>query len=165
MGKQMMTDEPVDKSKRWSFLDRFFQPEPEMEEDEEPIRSRVVQPDFAAPRPQPRRGQSDNTLQLVQTQRGGGVITRRQPRSLEDATRIAEDLRERKPVIVNLEQTEEDVARRVIDFISGVTYALNGFYEKVGERIFLFTPSNVVISDEDEEMDTSGKGIYHERAS
>ena len=47
----------------------------------------------------------------------------------------------------------------MIDFISGVTYALNGFYERVGDKVFLFTPSNIIIADEDE-AEPGGKGLY-----
>lgn len=68
-------------------------------------------------------------------------------------------MKDRRPVIVNLEKTDDDLARRVIDFISGVTYALNGFYERVGDKVFLFTPANIVITDEDE-SEPSGKGPF-----
>ena len=83
------------------------------------------------------------------------------PGALADAQKAAEDLKERRPVIVNLEATEEEVARRVIDFISGVTYALNGYYERVGDKVFLFTPANIIIADE-EEAPESDKGPFLE---
>jgi len=57
------------------------------------------------------------------------------------------------------EKADDDLARRVIDFISGVTYALNGFYERVGDKVFLFTPANIIIADEDE-IEPSGKGPF-----
>jgi cell division inhibitor SepF len=89
----------------------------------------------------------------------GSQITKRVPRNLADAERAAEDLKERRPVIVNLEKADEDMARRVLDFISGVTYALNGFYERVGDKVFLFTPSNIIIADEDE-VEPGQKGLF-----
>jgi cell division inhibitor SepF len=89
----------------------------------------------------------------------GTQISKRAPKNLGDAQKAAEDLKDRRPVIVNLEKTDDDLARRVIDFISGVTYALNGFYERVGDKVFLFTPANIVITDEDE-MEPSGKGPF-----
>ncbi|MBM3458589.1 MAG: cell division protein SepF [Armatimonadetes bacterium] len=122
---------------------------------EEPAR---VPPPVAPPRQQARRAQAGNTLHLVQNQRTG-QITKRSPRSLADAQKAAEDLKDRCPIIVNLEGTDDDMARRVIDFISGVTYALNGYYERVGAKVFLFTPSNVIISDEDE-LEPPNKGPY-----
>jgi cell division inhibitor SepF len=89
----------------------------------------------------------------------GTQISKRAPKNLGDAQKAAEDLKDRRPVIVNLEKTDDDLARRVIDFISGVTYALNGFYERVGDKVFLFTPANIVITAEDE-MEPSGKGPF-----
>jgi len=89
----------------------------------------------------------------------GTQISKRAPKNLGDAQKAAEDLKDRRPVIVNLEKTDDDLARRVIDFISGVTYALNGFYERVGDKVFLFTPANIVITDEDE-IEPSGKGPF-----
>ena len=89
----------------------------------------------------------------------GTQISKRAPKNLGDAQKAAEDLKDRRPVIVNLEKTDDDLARRVIDFISGVTYALNGFYERVGDKVFLFTPANIVITDEDE-VEPSGKGPF-----
>ncbi|NLC56303.1 MAG: cell division protein SepF [Armatimonadetes bacterium] len=81
-------------------------------------------------------------------------------RTLEDARHAADMLKERRPVVLNLEQTEEDVARRAIDFVSGAAYALDGYYERVGERVFLFTPSNTLIASEDEGEISSARGLY-----
>jgi cell division inhibitor SepF len=118
---------------------------------------------FGAPEPPPaskpgRKTGPNGTLLQVHAHRGS-QITKRAPTSLADAQRAAEDLKERRPVIVNLEAADDELARRVIDFISGVTYALSGFYERVGEKVFLFTPSNIIISDEDE-VEPGGKGLY-----
>jgi len=104
------------------------------------------------------RRQGVGTLVQVHAHRGS-QITKRMPRTLADAQKAAEDLKDRRPVIVNLEHTDDELARRVIDFISGVTYALNGFYEKVGEKVFLFTPANIIIADEDE-IEPGGKGPF-----
>lgn len=112
---------------------------------------------MAPPKAQ-RKAQANGALLQVHAHRGS-QITKRVPRSLADAQRAAEDLKERRPVIVNLEKADDDLARRVIDFISGVTYALNGFYERVGDKVFLFTPSNIIIADEDE-VEPGGKGLF-----
>lgn len=106
-----------------------------------------------------RRGPAGTVLKLHATR--GTQISKRAPKNLGDAQKAAEDLKDRRPVIVNLEKTDDDLARRVIDFISGVTYALNGFYERVGDKVFLFTPANIVITDEDE-IEPSGKGPFFE---
>lgn len=69
-----------------------------------------------------------------------------QPKSFDDARAAADYLKMRRPVVVNLRGTHTDLARRIVDFTSGVTYALDGHLLRVGEEIFLFTPSHVVIT-------------------
>jgi len=69
-----------------------------------------------------------------------------QPRAFEDARAAADYLKTRRPVVVNLQGAQADLARRIVDFTSGVTYALDGHLVRVGEQIFLFTPSHVAIT-------------------
>lgn len=83
------------------------------------------------------------------------------PKTLEDAEGAANRLKERRPVLLNLENTEENLARRIVDFISGVTYALDGYYQRVGAKVFLFTPSNTLISVEDD-LDQEQKSLFFE---
>jgi cell division inhibitor SepF len=68
-----------------------------------------------------------------------------EPRSYSDAQDIADNLRHRRPVVVNLQRVEKDQAKRIVDFLSGTVYALNGDIQKVGEHIFVCTPENVDI--------------------
>lgn len=68
-----------------------------------------------------------------------------EPTRFEEVEPLAEELKRRHPVLVTLERAEGDVARRIIDFLSGATYALDGRMQKVGDWIFLFAPSNVTI--------------------
>ena len=84
------------------------------------------------------------------------------PRSLNDAQSAADKLKERRPVLINLERTDEDTARRIIDFISGVTYALDGYYQRIGTKVFLFTPSNTVITVEDD-MDQEQRTLFFDQ--
>ena len=65
--------------------------------------------------------------------------------TFDDSQNIADYLRERKPVVINFENTAADVSKRVVDFISGATYALDGNIQKVGKDIFLCVPSNVAV--------------------
>lgn len=69
-----------------------------------------------------------------------------EPFSFDDAQHVADYLKSRKPVVVNLESTEPEIAKRMIDFISGTTYALNGQIQKVGNNIFLCAPNNVDVA-------------------
>lgn len=71
-----------------------------------------------------------------------------EPRTFEDVQGIADHLKNRRPVIVNLEQADAELARRVVDFVSGTMYGLNGNMQKVGSSIFLFVPSNIDITSE-----------------
>lgn len=66
-----------------------------------------------------------------------------QPMSYEDAQNIVDNLRARKPVIVNMVDLERECAQRVVDFIAGAVYALNGTIRKVSFGIFVIVPSNV----------------------
>jgi len=72
-------------------------------------------------------------------------VSIRLPMTFEDARLAADGLKEGRQQIVNLEKTPQEMSERIIDFLNGVTYALNGFVEKVGDRVYLFAPSNVVI--------------------
>lgn len=68
-----------------------------------------------------------------------------EPESFDDSQGIADYLRERKPVVINFESTAPDISKRVVDFVSGATYALDGTIQKVGKNIFLCVPSNVTV--------------------
>ena len=69
-----------------------------------------------------------------------------QPQTYEDTQTIIDNLKAKKPVIVNLENLNVEVAQRVLDFISGAIYALDGSVRKVSKGIFLLAPKGVDIS-------------------
>ncbi|WP_094602684.1 Cell division protein SepF [Sporomusa silvacetica DSM 10669] len=87
--------------------------------------------------------QSNNNSQQQSKQIKVMVV---EPFSFDDAQHIADYLKSRKPVVVNLESSDPDIAKRMIDFISGTTYALNGQIQKVGNNIFLCAPNNVDVA-------------------
>lgn len=74
------------------------------------------------------------------------VIT--QPTNFDQSQEICNYLKERKSVILNLEYVNKDVARRIVDFLSGATYALDGHIQKVSNSIFLVAPVNYDISSD-----------------
>ncbi|NLH00289.1 MAG: cell division protein SepF, partial [Clostridiales bacterium] len=79
------------------------------------------------------------------------------PERFETAAEIADHLRERRSVVMNLEQTSKDTARRLIDFLSGVAYALDGKIRKVAANTYIITPYNVdVMGDLIDEIENSG---------
>ena len=70
------------------------------------------------------------------------------PEKLETVTQIADYLVDRKTILLNLEETNKDTARRLIDFLNGVAYAINGDLRKVATNTYVVTPSNVELSGE-----------------
>ena len=69
-----------------------------------------------------------------------------EPETFNDAQQIAGNLQKKKPVVINFEKTETETAKRIIDFISGTMYALNGEIKKIGHNVFLCAPNNVNVS-------------------
>lgn len=82
------------------------------------------------------------------------------PDAFGDAREIGEHLRNRVPVLVNLQETDSKLSRRILDFASGATYALSGTMEKVSDQVFLLTPDNVEVSA-DERRKLADKGLYN----
>ena len=79
------------------------------------------------------------------------------PEKYESAAEIADHLREKRTVVLNLEQTNKDVARRLIDFLSGVTYAQDGKIKKIAVNTYLITPYNVAfMGDLIDELENNG---------
>ncbi len=82
-----------------------------------------------------------------------------QPESFEDAREIANHLKNKKPVVINLESVERNAAQRIVDFLSGAVYALDGNIQKVANGIFLIAPYNVgIMGDFKDEL--RSKGIF-----
>lgn len=72
-----------------------------------------------------------------------------QPRSYSEMRKVGEHFREGNPVIINLDDTEESERKRLVDFASGLVFGLQGRIEKVSLRVFLLSPANVTVSNED----------------
>jgi len=106
------------------------------------------QPSNVAPRPQAVRAMPvDTTISAMPA--GTARVHVVAPSRFGDAKEIADRLKDSRPVIVNLQNADRDLQRRMIDFCSGVTYALSGEMEKVADQVFLLAPSNVKVSDEE----------------
>lgn len=75
------------------------------------------------------------------------------PISYEDTQNIIDNLKSRKPVIVNMEELENDCAQRILDFMAGAIYALNGSIYKISRGIFVVAPTNYDIIGNDESSD------------
>jgi cell division inhibitor SepF len=71
------------------------------------------------------------------------------PRSFNDAQQVADRFKADQPIIVNLQAVDRELARRLIDFTSGLCYALDGNMEKVADNVYLLSPSNVQVPEEE----------------
>ena len=71
------------------------------------------------------------------------------PRSFNDAQQIADRFKDSVPVILNLQNADTELSKRLIDFASGLTYALDGSMQRVADKVFLLTPRNVEVSAEE----------------
>jgi cell division inhibitor SepF len=117
--------------------------------DEEPAprrgRVRAVDDTVEEPRPS-RRGR-----RRAPAGNGGSVASMHvvTPRSFNDAQQVADEFKRSKPVIINLQQTDRELSKRLIDFSSGMTYALGGGMQRISQGIFLLTPQNVEVSAEE----------------
>jgi cell division inhibitor SepF len=71
------------------------------------------------------------------------------PKNFNDAQQIADRFKDAVPVILNLQTTDTDLSKRLIDFASGLTYALDGGMQRIADKVFLLTPRNVEVSAEE----------------
>lgn len=86
----------------------------------------------------------DNVRAMRQTENMKVVVI--QPRSLDDSQQIANCLKEKRPVVINFEGVDDQLYRRILDFVSGTTYALDGTVNSISTRVWLFSPKNVNVS-------------------
>jgi len=84
-----------------------------------------------------------------------------EPHEFEEVQMIGDDFKENIPVIINLQNTNQDLSKRIIDFCSGLTYALGGSIKKVADRVFLITPQNTLVTSNEKEI-LREKGLYNQ---
>ena len=83
------------------------------------------------------------------------------PRNFNDAQQVADQFKRSVPVILNLQTTDHELSKRMIDFCSGLTYALDGGMQRIAEKVFLLTPRNVEVSAE-ERARLIDKGFFNQ---
>ncbi len=96
----------------------------------------------------------NNVIGMPGTSNGLSEVVVIEPRTFEEMPQVIQALRERKSVVLNLTIMDPDQAQRAVDFVAGGTYAIDGHQERIGESIFLFTPSCVQVSTQ--------AGVVHE---
>jgi cell division inhibitor SepF len=84
------------------------------------------------------------------------------PRSFNDAQQIADKFKDGIPVILNLQSSDAELSKRLIDFASGLTYALNGGMQRVADKVFLLTPRNVEVSAEERARIIERGGFFNQ---
>jgi len=89
-----------------------------------------------------------NLRVLPQAKAGAYEVVVIEPKAYNESITIAEALKERKTVILNLQLLDREQSQRIVDFLCGCTHALDGSQRKIGENVFIFTPSNINISQE-----------------
>lgn len=92
-------------------------------------------------------------------QRGMGQVHIVRPESYGDAQQIGDRMRRGLPVIVNLEEAESELARRIVAFASGLVYGLDGNLQKLSRRIYLITPAEMEVSSEDKRRLVEDTGL------
>ncbi|HEU4978089.1 MAG TPA: cell division protein SepF [Solirubrobacteraceae bacterium] len=83
------------------------------------------------------------------------------PKSFNDAQQVADRFKDGIPVVLNLQSTDTDLSKRLIDFASGLTYALDGGMQRIADKVFMLTPRNVEISAE-ERAQLIEKGFFNQ---
>jgi len=132
------------KLKTFFFLDEEYdynEEEMHTETNQQPVKQQMKQPQHQ----QPIQKQNVVSLQSVQKSSNSKVVLI-EPRVYAEAQDIADQLKNRRAVVVNLQRIERESAKRIIDFLSGTVYAIGGDIQKVGTDIFLCTPDNVEVS-------------------
>ena len=116
---------------------------------------------FADDEPRSRRPTAQ--LRPVARPRNGGDVRVHLviPKSFNDAQQVADKFKQSIPVVLNLQGTETALAKRLIDFASGLTYAMDGGMQRIAEKVFMLTPRNVQISAE-ERAELIDKGFFNQ---
>jgi cell division inhibitor SepF len=106
--------------------------------------------DWTDPQPAPTRSASSRRAELapVPPQNAAVRVHLVVPRSFNDAQTIADRFKAYTPVILNLQGVDSELSKRLIDFASGLTYALDGGMQRIADKVFLLTPANVEVSAE-----------------
>lgn len=125
------------------FKTFFFLDDEYADNEEDPFEEDYDEPEKKSKATQP--VQKQNVVSLQSIQKSSKVVLV-EPRVYAEAQDIADQLKNRRAVVVNLQRIERDQARRIVDFLSGTVYAIGGDIQKVGIDIFLCTPDNVEVS-------------------
>ncbi|WP_067728328.1 cell division protein SepF [Oceanobacillus damuensis] len=94
----------------------------------------------------PVKRKSQNVVNLASVQSSSSKVVLCEPRNYNEAQEIADNIVNRRAVVINLQRVEHQQAKRIVDFLSGTVYSVNGDIQKLGAETFLCTPDNVEVS-------------------
>lgn len=158
-------------SLNWNTIKNMFLINDRNEYDEEEFEDNLG-PDYDEPAPH--TPQTNSTSSAFRPAKTGGYNTVAQrpnamkvvivePTVFEDSEKITNELRDMRPVVINFEKTDPHEAARIVDFVSGATFALDGKLEKIGKDIFICVPVNVSVDYNDKSYnDLSEKFAWKE---
>jgi len=136
------------------FEDDYDAPAPRGERSDFPERRAAPKKDYSSFGMEPER-RNNKVVNIHTTTQLQVVLVK--PDRFENAAEIADHLREKRTVVLNLEQTNKDIARRLLDFLSGVAYANEGKIKKVALSTYIITPYNVdILGDLIDELENNG---------
>lgn len=151
--KELIGIEEVDED------DDIFEEEPVVEKKPEIRQNSFVQPapvkEVKENRVVNMQNNNSATMNRITSQFKMVVI---EPKSFDESPKLVDNLKAKKPVIINLEKLESDTARKIFDFLSGATYALNGNVQKIANNIFVFVPENVDVTSSVDQKTSTGFG-------
>jgi len=124
----------------------------------------VSEPELAAETPPSRSSQRRSRLRGVDSTSSQVRVHLVLPRSFNDAQQIADRFKDSVPVILNLQSADTELSKRLIDFASGLTYALDGSMQRVADKVFLLTPRNVEVSAEERARALDPAGAFFNQA-
>jgi cell division inhibitor SepF len=138
-----------------------------VEEDEFEELNEVASPDHGQVRPLqrpqavrelPMEAPHEGIVRTIPSSRASmaSAIHKSEPRRFNEAREVADRFKDGIPVIMNLQSTDDTIARRLVDFASGLVYGLDGKIEMVANRVYLLTPANMEVSAEDRERIVGG---------
>ncbi|PLR69946.1 cell division protein SepF [Bacillus sp. UMB0893] len=113
---------------------------------------RYQEEEYEEEQPFPAKTQSKQNVVSLQSVQKSSKVVLCEPRVYAEAQDVADQLKNRRAVVVNLQRIQHDQAKRIVDFLSGTVYAIGGDIQKIGSNIFLCTPDNVDVSGQISEI-------------
>lgn len=119
----------------------------------------VIEEEYIKPKKNKQVNATGNVVNLHAVKDQGVRMVLMEPRSYEEAQEIADHLRSRRGVVLNLQRVTQEQAKRIVDFLSGTVYALNGDIQKIGPGIFICVPEQFEMQGNISELIFDERGI------